>query len=76
MPQESSVKLGGPGNIVPPALIMTLIHFDNSLYPKLLRLSPTWHTSVTQALDFHCNPFENDFVNTYTSELLFRTSYI
>jgi hypothetical protein len=59
------IKFGGEGVLIETAIIKTFLSYDSMLFTKFLMLSPNWHTSTIQALDDHCNQFENQFVNNY-----------
>jgi len=44
---------------MPSDIIIAFIKLDAMLFAKFLMLSPSWHTSVLQAIDDYCNPYEN-----------------
>ncbi len=46
--------------------VIAFISFDTTLFNKFLMLSPTWHTSILQAMDEFGNRFENEFVAKYS----------
>ena len=56
------VKFGDSGELIPTDIVISLVKYDSLLFAKFLLLSPSWHTSVLQAMDEHCNRFENKFV--------------
>lgn len=70
-----TLKFGDSGEIIPADIVLTLIKYDCLLFAKFLLLTPSWHTSVQQAIDDHCNKFENRFVQAYQDVLFFEQSY-
>jgi hypothetical protein len=70
-----TLKFGDSGEIVASDIVLAFIQYDSLLFAKFLLLSPTWHTSVLQSIDEHCNRFENKFVQTYQDLLYFKQSY-
>lgn len=68
-------KFGDSGEFIPTDIITTFIKYDTLLFGKFLLLTPSWHTSVLQAMDEHCNKFENKFIATYQGVLFFKQSY-
>jgi len=52
-------KFGEAGMSIGSDIIISFLSFDAQLFTKFLLLSPNWHTCLLQALDDHCNQFEN-----------------
>ena len=73
--KQRTFKFGESGDIIPVDIITTLIKYDSLLFAKFLMLTPSWHTSVLQAIDEHSNKFENKFVALYQDVLFFKQSY-
>jgi hypothetical protein len=60
---------------MPSEIVMAFIKYDAMLFVKFLMLSPSWHTSVLQAVDEYCNKLENQFVLTHIEYLFFKQSF-
>ena len=54
---------------------MLILQYGFEEYPKLFRLSASWHIAINDALDLYSNRIENSFIKFHQNALNFVKSY-